>query len=189
MAQNTGDLTAFDDDIARLETRWRREPDGWMKTELRRNIDAIKEFKKAFTKTRAMKYKFIPGPTDMTVVLERVRLNVRMDVTLSEEDNTGTTHIGGCVMILAAGGQARKNIQERSKAVAALIHWGLQVTNDNVEPLERLCMSFDVFGAKITKAPKAIDRLRANMTTACKEAAASWDGVEPPKGYDGPNWR
>lgn len=56
MAGNTGDVSYFDAHLQRLETRLRREPDGWMQDELRRNINAIAAFKTAFVRNRAKRY-------------------------------------------------------------------------------------------------------------------------------------
>lgn len=189
MASNTGNLSYFDDPIRRLETRLRREPDGWMQDELRRNLDAIAAFKKAFTKCRAKRYAFVTGPTDTAMMLEGVRVNSRLDVTVTETDREGVTSSGGCVMFIASTDNSRKNIEDRRKVVAATIHWTLESAGGNIEPLARLCMSFDVFGSVITKAPTAIDRLRQNIRSSCQEAAGRWDDVAPPAGYDGPNWR
>lgn len=178
----------MDDDIERLETQLRREPEGWQRTELRRNLNAIEQFKETFTKTRAGRHRFTPGPTDLTMMLEGVRINVRLDVSVIEETPERPTYFGGCVLFLASTEAARKNIEDRSKTVAALVHWGMQASNENVEILDRLCLSFDVFGRALTRAPKSVDRLRNNMAIACREAASSWAGVRPPAGYDGPDW-
>ena len=188
LAGNSGNLSRLDEDLERLEAHLRREPEGWMKTELRRNIDAIEAFKKAFTKTRAKRFRFVVGPTDMTMLIGGVRINARLNLTVTETTDAGVTHSGGCTLLIANTEAARKKIEERRKAVAALIHWGLQSGGSNIEPLERLCFSFDVFGLTITTAPKAIDRLRANITSACDEATARWPHVAPPSGYDGPDW-
>lgn len=187
LSSNSGSLADLKDDIAHLETRWRREPDGWMKTEVRRNIDAIEAFKKCFTATRAKRYTFGP-PQDISFRLEGVLVHTRLDAIVTETDSTGLQYLGGCLLYIAASEAARKNMAERSKTAAAVIHWTLQ-KNENVEPIERLCMSFDVFGGTITKAPKAVDRLRDQMTKSCREVSALWDDTEPPPGYDGPDWR
>lgn len=188
LAENTGDLSSLDNDIRRLETRLRREPDGWMQGEIRRNIAAIKAFKKTFTKTRAKRFTFIAGPTDLAMRIAGVLVNARLDMTLTETGKDGTTYSGGCATLIANTEQSRKKIDERRKTVAALIHWGLERSNSNIEVLPRLCLSFDVFGSVVTPAPKAFERLRSHVISSCEEAAARWDDIDPPAGYDGPDW-
>lgn len=189
MGANIGDVAYFDSHLARLEARLRREADGWMQDELRRNIDAIKAFKRAFIRRRGRRYIFTPGPTDLTMALEGVRINTRLDVGVTEADRDDVTYSGGCVMYIAKGDAARRNIADRRKAVASTIQWALEHANPNIEPLPRLCMSFDVFGGEIVKAPAGTGRFRGHVASACREVATRWDGVEPPPGYDGPDWR
>ena len=175
--------------IDRLETQLRREPDGWNQDEIKRNLEALAAFKATFSKRRLKKLKFTTGPTDLTMSLEGVRVNTRLDVGVIETDEDGSAYSGGVVLFMANGGSARKNVAERAKTVAAMVHWNLQEVGGNIEPLPRLCLSLDVFGGELTKAPSAIDRLRANMKSSCKEAASNWTQVEPPPSYDGPDWR
>ena len=189
LAGNTGDLSYFDDHIRRFETRRRREPEGWMQDEMKRNIEAIKAFKRTFSKRRARRYQFVDGPVDHTIRLEGVRINVRLDVLVTHTDDEEVTYSGGCVLFIARTGTARRNVEERRKAVAGMIHWGLQIADSNIEVLPRLCMSFDVFDQAIIKAPTATDRFRSQTRSACNEAASRWDRIAPPPDYDGPDWR
>ena len=186
---NTGKLSHIDDDIGRIETRLRREPDGWMQDELKRNLDALKAFKAAFTKNRLKRLSFLPGPVDLAMKLGGVRINCRLDVSVSETGGDDVTYSGGCVLFVANTDSSRKNLEDRSKSVATMIQWELESSNPNIEPLPRLCISFDIFGQKITKAPNTSTRLRSQMRSSCEEAAGRWNTVEPPGGYDGPPWR
>lgn len=179
----------FDAAAARIEAQHRREADGWQQDELKRNIDALAAFKAAFRAKRLAKMKFTTGPTDLSMAIDGVRLNTRLDAGLLEVGPDGEGYTGGLIMFLAGGDAGRKNVDERAKIAAALVHWNLQEMGGNFEPLPRLCLSFDVFGGAITKAPTAIDRLRANVRSSCREAASNWDSVEPPPSYDGPDWR
>ena len=189
LAGNTGNLSYFDDRIRRFETRRRREPEGWMRDEMKRNIEAVAAFKRTFSRRRARRYQFVAGPVDRTIKLEGVSINVRLDVLVSHTDDEEVTYSGGCVLFVARTGAARRNIEERRKAVAAMIHWSLEIADTNIEVLPRLCMSFDVFDQAIIKAPTATDRLRSQIRSACDEAASRWDSVAPPPDYDGPDWR
>jgi len=188
LAENSNDASALNADIGRLETRLRREPDGWMKDELRRNISAIQAFQSSFPRIRPRRARFSAGPTDVAMRVEGVNINVRLDLEISERSRLDVTYSGGVVLFIANTDQARKNIEGRRRVVAALIHWVLQNNSDNIEPIERLCLSFDVFGQIATPAPTATERLRLNVRSSCLEAAAGWNGVEPPEGYDGPDW-
>ena len=189
LATNTADLSYFNNDIRLLEARRRREPEGWMRDEMQRNIEALAAFKTTFSRGRARRYRFVAGPTDHLIRLEGVRINVRLDVSVTHTDDEDITYSGGCVLFVARTVQALRNIEARRKAVAAMIHWSLEIADTNIEVLPRLCMLFDVFDQAIIKAPRAIDRLRSQISSACNEAAARWDSIPPPPDYDGPAWR
>ena len=189
LAENTGNLSYFDNHIRRFETRRRREPEGWMRDEMKRNIEAITAFKRTFSQRRVRRYQFEAGTVNRTIRLEGVSINVRLDILVTHTDDEEVTYSGGCVLFVARTGTARRDIEERRKAVAAMIHWSLEIGDANIEVLPRLCMSFDVFDQAIIKAPTATDRLRSQIRSACSEAASRWDSVAPPPDYDGPDWR
>lgn len=159
-----------------------------MRDELQRNIDALEAFKQAFRTRRLARYSFSTGPVDLTMTLAGVRISTRLDCRLIETQEDETAVGGGVVLFVANADASRKLIEERSKIVAAMVHWNLQHVGGNIEPVERLCLSFDIFGSAVTKAPKAIERLRANVESSCREAASAWAAVAPPPSYDGPNW-
>lgn len=186
LGTNTRDLSRLNADRDRLETRLRREPEGWMKGELRRNIEAIEALKATFPRTK--KLQFVSGAVVAPMRLAGVLISARLDLGVTETSKDGVTYSGGCVLFIATTEAARKDLERRSKLVAAMIHWALQSAGGNTEPLERLCLSFDVFGGGLTKAPTAVDRLRTNVISSCGEAAARWPSVKPPAGYDGPDW-
>jgi hypothetical protein len=50
--------------------------------------------------------------------------------------------------------------------------------------VERLTTQLRALGISI----KVVERLRANIRSSCREAASCWDRIEPPEGYDGPDW-
>jgi hypothetical protein len=175
--------------VARLEVQLRRERDGWMQDELKRNIEALNAFRATYTAKRLRRLKFTGGPTDLSLNLEGVRINTRLDTGIIETDDNGSAFCGGLVLFLASGATSRKKAEERAKLTAAMVHWNLEEQSSNIEPLARLCLCLDVFGGEITKAPTATDRLRANVKSSCREAASNWDKVEPPPSYDGPDWR
>ena len=130
---------------------------------------------------------FLAGPQDVSMKVGEVTVNVRLDPPVIERGAGDIVHGGGCVMFLAGSPDSRKNIEERRTYVAAIAHWALE--GGNLEPLPRLCLAFDVFGHEVTRAPSATTRLRKRLADACREAAIKWDGIEPPSGYDGPDWR
>ncbi len=188
LTSNSGDLRYFDGIVDRLNDKARREV-GYNRDEALRCIAAIEAFKATFSKAKLSKMTFLAGPSDIQMKVENVSINVRLDPPIVERRDDGRAFSGGCVMLLANSPDARKNIEERTKSVAAIAHWTLESDASNVEPLARLCMSFDAFGGRVVKAPSAIDRLRKRVAASCREAADSWDRVDPPAGYDGPDWR
>lgn len=179
----------FDEHVARISAQHRREPDGWNQDELKRNLDALEAFKSLFSAKRLMRLSFFAGPTDLTMNVSGVRVNTRLDASVNEIDKAGARYSGGLILMLAGGEAGRKNFDERAKTAAALVHWSLEQLGGNIEPLAKLCLAVDVFGGSVTKAPTAIDRLRANVRSACGEAASNWPKIEPPPSYDGPDWR
>lgn len=183
-----GDLAYFDTVLARFEATKRRSAD-YDKMEAQRCIDAIEAFKTTFSRGRAKRYSFDAGPIDVSMVKEGVKINVRLDVTATERNNEGGLFSGGAVFFMSASAGSRKNIEERRKHTASLVHWVLEESSQSIEPLPRLCMSIDVFGGEIVKAPSSYDRLRANIVSSCQEVALKWDMVAPPASYDGPEWR
>jgi hypothetical protein len=118
-----------------------------------------------------------------------VAINVRLDVLVREDLEDGAANGGGCAMFMAGSDDARKNIDKRRKHAAGLAHWALQQVPQGFEPLPRLCMSFDIFGGEIVKAPTSHERFRLAVEDSCREVAGRWDEVGPPAGYDGPDWR
>jgi len=186
LAGNSGDLSHFDATLDRLAAKARNDDRPSAKLEARRCQSAIEAFKEAFQHGRAKNYSFTTGG-NVLMRLENVNVHITLDAGLMETTRKGETHSGGCILFMSASADARKNIDDRRKHVAALVHWGLE--GGQMEPLSKLCMSFDVFGTKLEKAPTSFTRLRAEMRDSCREVAARWDEVEPPNGYDGPDWR
>ncbi len=188
LSTNSGDTSYFGDALARLADKERREQ-GYNRDEAKRCQAAINAFIETYNGSSLRKCKFGLGPQDVAFSVSGVRLNVRMDAPILEENLDGQAFSGGCVLVMASTEDARKNIDERKKHVAALVHWSLEQTSSQIEPLPRLCMSFDPFGVDIVKAPKSNERLRRAITSSCHEVASRWDDIEPPAGYDGPDWR
>jgi hypothetical protein len=179
-----GGFGPLNDLAERLKKKAEREV-GYNRDEAIRCIKAIEAFKGAYGAARLGKIEFAAGPQDVTMKLEGVSINVRLDPPIIER-TPDSAYGGGCVLFLASTPDARKNIEDRRKYVAAVAHWALE--GGNLEPLPRLCMSFDVFGKEVVRAPTATSRLRKSMTDSCREVCAKWDAIEPPAGYDGPDW-
>lgn len=187
LAKPAGGFKPLDDLADRLKAKAARE-EGWTRDEAIRCVNAIEAFKTAYAAKKWGKIEFLPGPQDVTMRVSNVTVNTRLDPPVLERTGADS-YAGGCVMFLASTPDARKDIEERRKYVAAIAHWALEDTSSNLEPLPRLCMSFDVFGNELVQAPNSFQRLRKTMTDACREVAAKWDQIEPPTGYDGPDWR
>jgi len=187
----TGNITDhgyFDSLLQRLDDKAQRE-EGYNRDEALRCMAAVNAFlKTATTKLKMGKARFFAGPQDVAFNVSGVSVNARLDPPVIEERDDGRVFSGGCVLFIANSPEARKNIEERSKIVAAIVHWALGGAASNIEPLARLCMSFDAFGGEVVRAPASFDRLRKRVTASCREVFNGWDHVEPPAGYDGPNW-
>lgn len=139
LAGNTGDTSYFDDLLERLAAKARRD-DGYNADEAKRCQAAIEAFKRTFIEAKATRFRFGPGPQDLALKISGVRINVRLDAPISEEAPDGQMFSGGCVLFVANTPEARKNIDDRRKYVAALIHWALQENSSQMEPLPRLCL-------------------------------------------------
>lgn len=187
LSSNSRDMSALDALAHRLTLKAERE-EGYNRAEALRCVAALEAFKATWLASRWTKVRFDAGPRDLVLKLEGVAINVRLDPPVSEEGQDGQIFSGGCVLLTANTPEARKNIEERKKYVAALVHWALEETSTNIEPLPRLCMSMDIFGGSVVRAPTALERLRRTIKSTCREAASKWAAIEPPSGYDGPDW-
>lgn len=186
-----GGFKPLDELIERLARKAQQatQPDeSWTREEALRCIKAIEAFKVTYAARKWGKVQFLNGPRDVTMKVAGVSVNTRLDPP-SMEQAGDQTFSGGCVLFLANTPEGRKHIEERRKYVAAVTHWALEDTQTNLEPLARLCVSFDVFGNEVVRAPTAFQTLRRKMADSCREAAAKWDDIEPPAGYDGPDWK
>ncbi|GJL93490.1 hypothetical protein [Hyphococcus sp.] len=173
--------------IDRMQKKARRET-GHAQDEALRCARAIKEFSKTFNRRRLSGYRYDARPAKLSMPIKGVTINIRLNASIFQ-DVDGETYSGGLVLFMSGSDENRKNIESRRKTVAQCIHWALEMSGGNVEPLPRLCMSFDVFGNTVTRATDSFSRMRENVTESCREAARAWDDVEPPAKYDGPDWR
>lgn len=174
----------FEAPLDKLRRIARNEAD--RRDEALRCISAIDRFKALYAAKRWPNLKFEGGPVDLAFKRQNVTINTRLDCQLYRTigDETVT---GGIVMFYGNTPDSRKNIDERRKQVASLIRWSLE-ENGQIDPLPSLCLSMDIFGDVATKAPEAKDRFRETVDRSCREAALKWDSIEPPSGYDGPDW-
>lgn len=180
------DFKLIDDSIDRLNLKAMRETE--KRDEALRCIKALEAFKSLYQSKRWAKVRLSPNAVDVPLKVEGVLINIRLDAQMFEADEYGDAKTGGLVVFMAQTAESRKNIELRRRQVASLILWGLE-TAGQMEPLPRLCISFDVFGNECVRAPDAKDRFRRDVQASCREAALGWDRVEPPDGYDGPDWR
>lgn len=182
------DCAYFDKIRARLEADAKKEI-GTTKSELLRCVKAIDAFIITYSNGKLANHKFSSGHADVAFKLSGVSINCRLNPPIIQTDKDGALHSGGCVMFTASGAQSRKNIEDRTKFVAAIVHWTLENVKNNIRPSPKLCLSFDVFGGAVVRAPTAYSRLRDKMEASCLEIASGWARIEPPDDYDGPAWR
>jgi hypothetical protein len=186
MSANHKDIAEIDIAIERMARKAERDG-GYSRDEALRCIAALEAFKEAIAEVDLGKAQFSHGPQDLLLTVSDLRVNVRLDPTIVEVVGEQMHH-GGCVIFLASSKETRKNIEERRRYVAALVHWALEESVGNSEPLARLCFVLDVFGREAIRAPAANERLRKTVTASCREIVNNWAAVTPPNGYDGPNW-
>ncbi len=185
-AKGDGDTRFFDESLSRLNAKSIREPD--RRDEALRCIKALEAFKTLYLERRWNKLTFSPNAVDVPLKVGGVLINIRLDAQVYEARKDGERVTGGLVVFLAQTSDARKEIELRRRQVAATVLWGLEGAGQ-MEAVPRLCMSFDVFGNEIVRAPDAKDRFRQDVLSSCQEAAMGWHRIAPPDGYDGPDWR
>ena len=175
----------FEFHLTKLDRLARTDAD--KRDEALRCIAAIERFKALHAAKRWNGLRVSQGPVDLLLHREGVNINTRLDAQIFKEAG-GETFSGGIVLFYANTSESRKNIEERRRQVASLIRWALE-ENGQMEPLPALCLSMDIFGDATVRAPDAMGRFRESVDRSCREAALKWDTIEPPSGYDGPDWR
>lgn len=178
-----GDLAYFDTPLRKLERKANTEPE--KRDEALRCIRAIRAFMDTHAARRWTNISFSPNAVDLPLKVSGVMINVHLECQVYEKRGEETM-TGGIVMFYAQTPESRKNIELRRRQVAATIYWALE--GGQLEPAHRLCLSFDVFGQELVRAPEAKDRFRAEVENSCREVKLKWDTIEPPSGYDGPDW-
>ncbi|MEY3986141.1 MAG: hypothetical protein RLZ59_1586 [Pseudomonadota bacterium] len=184
-SHGNGDISFFDEPLSRLATKARR--DEFARDEAIRCIKAIEAFKNIYSKRRWNMFRFGPSVADIMLKVEGVAINVRLDATITQITENQHLNSGGIVLFHAKTPESRKNIELRRRQVSSLILWSLG-DQGNIEPLPRLCISFDVFGGELVKATDSQSTFRTNVRSSCREAATMWPRVTPPADYDGPEW-
>lgn len=175
----------FEITLSKLERTARVDAD--KRDEALRCIAAIERFKALHASKRWNGIQVSPGPVDLSLHREGVTINTRLDTQLFKT-TADETLTGGIVLFYANTSESRKNIEDRRRQVASIIRWALE-ENGQMEPLPSLCLSMDIFGDTAVRAPDAISTFRQSVDRSCREAALKWDTIEPPSGYDGPDWR
>jgi len=175
----------FDLTLSKLERQARNEAE--RRDDALRCIAAIERFQALYDAKRWNGMTLTNGPIDLAFRRSEVLINVRLDCQIFKTvgDETVT---GGVVLFYANTPDSRKNMDDRRRQVASLVRWALE-ENGQIEPLPSLCLSFDIFGDSVVKSPDAKDRFRDAVDQSCKEVALKWESIEPPSGYDGPDWR
>ena len=188
LGSNTGDLSRLDGIIQSLKGK-KDHPSEYVRDEARRCLAMIDSLKETVAKAKLLKSTFCAGPHDLRLNIEGVSINVRLDASISDQNKNGDTFEGGCVLIMTASLEGRKDIEARTKTTAGVIHWAIENQKPNASVAPRLCASFDVHGRDIIRASDSYVTLRRRIESSCREAVGWWDRVHPPEGYDGPDWR
>ena len=176
---------SFSDTASKLERQARSDLE--KRDEALRCIAAIKRFKALYGSRRWNGIRITPGPVDLAFLREGVLINSRLDAQLFRTTGDETV-TGGVVLFYASTAESRKNVDERRRQVASIVRWALE-ENGQMDPHPSLCLSMDIFGDTAVKAPDAMARFRDSVDKSCREASLKWNTIEPPSGYDGPDWR
>ena len=177
------DLAYFDVPLRKLERTANADPE--KRDEALRCIRALRAFMDTYAAKRWANATFSPNAVDVPLKVSGVFINVRLDCQIYERRGDETV-TGGMVLFYAQTPESRKNIELRRRQVASTIFWALE--GGQLEAMPRLCFSFDVFGEEIVRAPDAKDRFRSDVENSCREVCLKWHTIEPPAGYDGPDW-
>ena len=180
------DIAYFDLPISKLNQTI--ETNEAKRADARMDLRAIEAFIDLFKSKRWHKYDMGLKKVDVPLKVNGVRINVRLDVSLTETTESGSSHRGGIVLFFGRTAESRKNIENRRRWVTQLILWALE-GKGNVDPLPRLCMSMDIFDGQLIKASSVSEQFRDNVRDSCREAELKWDAIEPPVDYDGPTWK
>lgn len=186
LASGKNDLNHFDFIVAKLEGIIATDEE--KRDAARKDLACINSFRDLMQNKKFIKYTMGLKKVDVPLTVGKVKINVRLDVALTEKSKDDVISAGGIILFTARSAQGRANIAERRRQVTQLILWALEGYG-NANPLPRLCMSMDLFGQSLIKATAVSEQYRTYVKGACKEAELKWDSIEPPKGYDGPNWQ
>ena len=167
-----------------LQAKARREK-GHPQDEALRCVKAIGAFQKTLKPKRFSRYQFSAPQKQLVISMDGVKINVSLDASITVTTE-GVSNSGGVILLYALSAD-RGSMRERLVAAAGLLLLALE--NGQMEPLPRLCMAIDLAEQKIIKASGSFARFRTRVSDSCREIAVLWDDVEPPDGYDGPDWR
>lgn len=176
-----GDLDFLAD---RMETKAGREI-GYNRDEALRCAKAIRAFQETFNPRSFSKVEINPASRGISTKIEGVKVNVSLDASVTA--TKGDISNSGGIVLLYAFSADRSTMKERLATTAGLVLWALE--GGQMEPLPRLCMTADLADRNIVKASPSFGRFRSRISDTCREIAASWDRVEPPHDYDGPEWQ
>lgn len=168
----------------RMETKAAREI-GYNRDEALRCVKAIRAFQETFNPKSFSKVDISPAPRSVSTKIKGVKLNVSIDASVTATKGE-VTHVGGIVLLYAFSAD-KSTLNDRVVTTSGLMLWALE--SGQMEPLPRLCMTANLADRSIAKASPSFGRFRTRIADTCEEISASWDRIEPPHDYDGPDWR
>jgi hypothetical protein len=160
----------------------------WKRNNFRLCVKAVEAFQEAETSLGITGIKFRSPKTGHTKLeVAGVNISVSLDLSTEMTEKDGTKAIGGAVLLFSKTGGPDSNIDERCKAIAALVHefiGGSLAAGETCNP--KLCMAIDVFGKKVHRASGAKKQLMKSIENSCEEVVTMWPSIKPPAGYNGP---
>lgn len=183
LTQPNFDRDGLDFLVDKLESKAQSEI-GYNRDEALRCVKAVRAFQSTFQPKKFAKYDISAGGKTLIKSVMGVKLKVTLDaiVTETKED---VVSAGGITMLYAFSAD-RPDLKDRLSAMAGLVLWALE--GRQMPPLPRLSMAVDIAETKIVKASASHQRFRERVEASCREVAAQWDDIEPPRDYDGPEW-
>lgn len=161
----------------------------WVKNDCRTSVDAIEAFHNSYNKLGLAKITCKPILGSLpNLEIEGVAVSVNLDATTHRVDKDKLSRVGGLILSLAKSEPSARNRQERSKTAAVLVAlFAAKHLKHAGEADPAICLSLDVFGGNLIKAPNSYIKRVDNMSASCEEIALRWPGIEPPPDYDGPD--
>jgi hypothetical protein len=182
-----GNATRLELEAARDQARASAdaETNHHVKMRHRLNAETYDAFLAQYDGHNLHRFEVIAVDQQIAMAVEGVRIKTQLDALLQEE-RTGVTSAGGLLLITSQSEASRKNIKDRLKTTANLMHWTMTITSQNLPPKPRLCIVWDMADDALVASAPTYARMQTRVEASCREIDRAWNDVTPPPDYDGP---